>query len=322
MRTAASRAPRSTSPPQPDPVALSRAAIEAALAEGFVAAGVLSAAGPATFDVFAGWIERGLQGEMAWLTRDFEARRRYESILPHTRAVLAVAREVPGRGDGNVAKYARGEDYHRVVRRHLRRVVERLRPLAPEGSRFRVCVDTAPLLERDAAARAGLGAIGKNGFLIVPGVGSNVVLGEVLTDVPLAPTAPPADAAADLCGRCTACLDSCPTSAFTAPRLLDSRRCLSYLTIEKRGAFSPEEEASLEGRLFGCDVCQDVCPWNAADDPSGPPRGPAASLSPNEIARLSEGEFRRRFFETALWRATWQGLVRNARAALRGEACT
>ncbi len=321
MRSAAFRAPRFPPPPLPrDPAALSRAAVEAALAEGFAAAGVAAAEGPATFDVFAGWIERGHHGGMKWLTRDFEPRRRYDSILPNTRAVLAVAREVPGRGAGNVARYARGEDYHRVVRRHLWRVVDRIRPLAPEGSHFRVCVDTAPLLERDAVARAGFGAIGKNGLLIVPGVGSNVVLGEILTDAALAPTAAPEDAQADLCGSCTACLDSCPTDAFTAPRLLDSRRCLSYLTIEKRGPFTSAEEAPLEGRLFGCDVCQDVCPWNAADDPAGPPRGPAASLSPAEIVGLSEDEFRRRFFETALWRATWQGLVRNAAAALRPEA--
>lgn len=296
---------------------LSRVAVEAALLEGFVAAGVLAAGGPATFDVFARWIGRGNHGEMGWLARHLDARRRYDAILPDTRAVLAVAREVPGRGEGNVAKCARGDDYHEVVRRHLGRVVERLRPLAPEGSRFRVCVDTAPLLERDAAARAGLGAIGKNGLLIVPGVGSNVVLGEVLTDVALAPTVAPAEDAADLCGSCTTCLDECPTGAFTAPRLLDSRTCISYLTIEKRGPFSPEEEASLGGRLFGCDVCQDVCPWNAAEDPAGPPRGPAASLSPGEIARLSEEDFRRRFRQTALWRATWQGLARNAHAALR-----
>jgi epoxyqueuosine reductase len=320
MRSVASRGPRFPPPPLPhDPAALSRAAVEAALAEGFVAAGVLAADGPATFDVFARWIEGGHQGEMRWLTRDFDARRRYDSILPHTRAVLAVAREAPGRGDGNVARYARGEDYHRVVRRHLSHVVDRVRPLAPEGSRFRICVDTAPLLERDVAARAGLGAIGKNGLLIVPGVGSNVVLGEVLTDAALAPTAAPGDAHADLCGSCTACLDGCPTEAFTLPRLLDARRCVSYLTIEKRGLLTPEEEAALGGRLFGCDVCQNVCPWNAADDPRGPPRGPAASLSPADIARLSEDDFRRRFFETALWRATWQGLVRNARAALRRE---
>jgi epoxyqueuosine reductase len=321
MRSTATRAPRQPPPPLPrDPVALSRAAVEAALAEGFAAAGVVAADRPATFGVFARWIGEGHHGEMAWLRRDFEARSRYDAILPCTRAVLAVAREVPGQGEGNVARYARGEDYHRVVRRHLRRVVGRIRALAPEGSHFRICVDTAPLLERDAAARAGLGAIGKNGLLIVPGVGSNVVLGEVLTDAALAATASPADAATDVCGRCTACIDCCPTAAFTQPRLLDSRRCLSYLTIEKRGPLTADEEDALEGRLFGCDVCQDVCPWNAADAPGGPPRGPAASLPPAEIARLSEDEFRRRFFETALWRATWRGLVRNAEAALRREA--
>jgi epoxyqueuosine reductase len=241
---------------------LSQAAIAAALEEGFAAAGILADEGPASFDVFSGWIRDGQHGEMRWLERDFEARKRYDAILPFARAVLAVAREVPGRGDGNVAKYARGEDYHRVVRRHLKRVVDRIRPLSPPGSHFRICVDTAPLLERDAALRAGLGSIGKNGMLIVPAVGSNVVLGEVVTDVALAPTAAP-EGNPDVCGSCTACLDGCPTDAFVAPRVLDARRCRSYLTIEKRGPLSPDEEAALGGRLFGCDDCQDVCPWNA-----------------------------------------------------------
>jgi len=323
MRSAASRAPRLPPPTAPeDPLALSRAAVEAALAEGFAAAGVLAAEGPSSFPVFERWIGEGRHGEMASLERDFEARRRFDAVLPFARAVLAVARRAPGLGDGNVAKYARGEDYHRTVRRHLKRVVEKIRPLAPRGTHFRICVDSAPLLERDVAVRAGLGSLGKNGMLIVPGIGSNVVLGEVLTDAALAPTAAARDAEADLCGGCTACLDSCPTDAFLSPRLLDARRCLSYVTIEKRSPLTAEEEAALAGRLFGCDVCQDVCPWNAADDPAGPPRGPSAFLSPAEIARLSEGAFRRRFFESALWRATWKGLVRNAQAALRQDGRT
>jgi len=321
MRSAASRGPRFPPPPLPeDSAALSRAAVNAALAEGFVAAGIVAAREPASFPIFERWIAGGYHGEMRWLERDFDARRRYDAVLPHARSVLVVARAVPGSGDGNVARYARGEDYHRVVRRHLRRVVGRIRPLAPKGSHFRVCVDTAPVLERDAAVRAGLGGIGKNGLLIVPGVGSNVVLGEILTDVALAPTAAPRDAEADLCGSCTACLDSCPTEAFLAPRLLDARKCVSYLTIERRGPLTAEEEAALGGRLFGCDVCQDVCPWNAADDPAGPVRGPAASVSPAEAVRLSEEDFRRRFFDSAVWRATRDGLVRNAEAALRREA--
>jgi epoxyqueuosine reductase len=297
-------------------VSLSRAAVKLALGHGFVAAGVLAAVRPVSHDVFERWLAEGRHGTMAWLARDAEARKRFDVILPYTKAVLAVAREVPGQGAGNVAKYARGEDYHRVVRRHLKDVIAQLRPLAPKGAHFRVCVDTAPLLEREVAARAGLGFIGKNAMLIVPGAGSHVVLGEVLTDVALAPTAGALDAAADRCGSCTACLDGCPTGAFVAPRLLDARLCLSYLTIEKRGTFTPSEEASFGGRLFGCDVCQDVCPWNAALDPEGPARGPAASFSPEEIVGLSEEAFEKRFFNSAVWRATHQGLVRNATAAL------
>ena len=319
MRSAAARVPRQPPPPLPeDPAALSRAAVEFARAEGFVAAGVVSTPEPASFDVFAGWIAAGHHGGMAWLERDFDARRRLDSVLPFACSAIAVAREVEGRGDGNVAKYARGEDYHRVVRRHLTRVVDRLRPLAPKGAHFRVAVDTAPVLERDLAVRAGLGSLGKNGLLIVPGVGSNVVLGEILTDVALAPTAVPATPA-DICGACVACLDACPTQAFVAPRLLDSRRCLSYLTIESRGPFSPVEESWLEGRLFGCDTCQDVCPWNAHQDPTGPPRGPAATLDPATVVGLSEEAFRGRFIGTAVWRATRSGLERNAHAARRRE---
>src|SRR5258706_589869 len=190
-----------------------------------------------------------------------------------------------------------------------------LAPLAPAGSHFRACVDTAPLLEREIAARAGLGFIGKNGLLIVPGLGSHVVLGELLTDVALAPTVPPVEAVADRCGTCTACLEGCPTSAFVAPRVVDSRRCLSYLTIEKRGAFSEEEASSLDGRLFGCDVCQDVCPFNQAVDLGGT-ADDGADLDPEEVAALDDTAFASRFGHTAISRATAEGLRRNARAAL------
>jgi epoxyqueuosine reductase len=254
---------------------------------------------------------------MTYLERDAAARMRFDSILPFAKSVVAVARAVPATGPGNVAAYARGEDYHRVVRRHLKAVADDLERLAPKGAHFRVCVDTAPLLEREIAVRAGLGFIGKNGMLIVPGVGSHVVLGEILTDVTLAPSASPFTGGADRCGSCTACLEACPTQAFVAPRVLDSARCLSYLTIEKRGPFTPAEEAGLGGRLFGCDDCQDVCPFNASRTAGAPAAGAAASLDPEEILALDEEGFRRRFFHSAIWRATFPGLVRNARAAVR-----
>ncbi len=316
MRPAVSRAPRRPPPPEPsDPAALSRAAVEAALARGFVAVGVLAASRPLTWGRFREWLREGRHAEMSWLERDAAARMRFDAILPFARSVLAVAREVPPGGPGNVARYARGEDYHRAVRAALKGVIEDLRPLAPKGAHFRVCVDTAPLLEREVAVRAGLGFVGKNGMLIVPGVGSHVVLGEVLTDVALAPTAAPFADGSDRCGTCTACLEACPTQAFVAPRVLDSAKCLSYLTIEKRGSFEAWEEKALEGRLFGCDDCQDSCPFNASRSRSQQ-RSPAASLDLEEILSLDEEGFRRRFFMSAIWRATRTGLQRNARAAL------
>jgi len=319
MRPALSRAPRQPPPPLPDdPAGLSRAAVDSAGAHGFAAAGVLAASRPLSFERYRAWLEKGFHGEMAYLENDAAARERFDAILPYTRSVLAVARAVPGHGPGNIARFARGEDYHRVVRRHLKAVAEDLRPLAPRGAHFRVCVDTAPLLERDLAARAGLGFLGKNGLLIVPGLGSHVVLGEVLTDAALAPTAAPADPGADRCGTCTACLDACPTAAFLAPRVLDARKCISYLTIEKRTPFTPAEEAALEGRLFGCDVCQDACPFNATGDAAS--EGPAASLDPEEVLALGADTFRARFFGSSIWRATPEGLARNAAAALRREA--
>lgn len=301
-------------PPPEDPVGLSRRAVRAALERGFVAAGVVAGSRALGWEGFRAFLDRGLHGEMAYLARDAEARRSLESILPYAKAVLCVAREVPPGGPGNLARYARGEDYHDVVRRELKAVVAVLRRLVPPGSHFRVCVDTAPVLEREWAVRAGLGFVGKNGMLIVPGVGSHVVLGEVLTDLALAPTAASVDETWGRCGGCSACLDACPTGAFLSPRLLDARLCLSYLTIEKRSPFTAGEEARLGGRLFGCDDCQDVCPYNAGRD--GAPGALAASLDPAETAGLDDAGFEERFGRSAVRRATPEGLRRNARAAL------
>jgi epoxyqueuosine reductase len=308
------------SPPPDDPVGLSRRAVRAALDHGFAAAGVVAGSAAEGWEAFRGYLDRGLHGEMAYLERDAEARRRLEAILPYTRAVLCVAREVPPGGPGNVARYARGEDYHDLVRRELKSVVGVLRRATPGGGRFRVCVDTAPVLEREWAVRAGLGFVGKNGMLIVPGVGSHVVLGEVLTDLALAPTATSVDDTFARCGGCTACLVACPTSAILAPRVVDARRCLSYLTIEKRTPFTGEEVSWLGGRLFGCDDCQDVCPWNSAPRWSEAVPEPASDLDPREVVDLDDDGFAARFARSAVRRATPEGLRRNARAALASEA--
>lgn len=304
-------------PPPEDPVGLSRRAVRAALDHGFVAAGVVAGAGALGWDGYRAWLDRGFRGGMEYLERDAEARRTVESILPYAKAVLCVAREVPPGGPGNVARYARGEDYHEAVRRELKGVVAVLRRASPPGSHFRVCVDTAPVLEREWAVRAGLGFVGKNGMLIVPGAGSHVVLGEVLTDLALAPTAAAVDATWERCGGCTACLEHCPTGAILEPRVVDARLCLSYLTIEHREEFTPAEESWLGGRLFGCDDCQDVCPWNAGPRWSEP--SPGASLDPSPLAELDDDAFAARFARSAIRRATPAGLRRNARAALARE---
>lgn len=306
-------------PPPDDPVGLSRRAVRAALEHGFVAAGVVAGAEALGWSGFRGWLYRGLHAGMGYLGRDAEARRTTASILPFARAVLCVAREVPPGGPGNVARYARGEDYHAAVRRDLKAVAAALRRAAPPGAHFRVCVDTAPVLEREWAVRAGIGFVGKNGMLIVPGVGSHVVLGELLTDLALAPTATAVDATWERCGGCSACLDGCPTGAILAPRVVDARLCLSYLTIEHRGELTPDEESWLGGRLFGCDDCQDVCPWNAGPRWSEPVADPPASLDPAGLAGLDEAGFEALFGLSAVRRATAGGLRRNARAALARE---
>ena len=157
-------------------------------------------------------------------------------------------------------------------------------------------------------------------MIIVPGVGSHVVLGEVLTDLALAPTASAVDGTWEKCGGCTACLASCPTSAILAPRVVDARRCLSYLTIEKRGDFTAEEESWLEGRVFGCDDCQDVCPYNSGPRWSEDVQEPPASLDPVELASQDGPAFEACFARSAVRRATPEGLRRNARAALARTA--
>ena len=300
-----------------DPVGLSRRAVRAALEQGFAAAGVVAGSRAEGWAGFRAFLDAGRHGEMAFLERDAEARRepRVDPPLREGRA-LRGPRGAAGRGgERRALRPRRGLPRRRPARAEGRRQ-QVMRDAAPPGAHFRVCVDTAPVLEREWAARAGLGFVGKNGMLIVPGVGSHVVLGELLTDLALAPTAAAVDATWERCGGCSACLDSCPTSAILAPRVVDARRCLSYLTIEKRAPFTPDEESWLEGRLFGCDDCQDVCPWNAGTRWNETVPEPPASLDPAGLASLDDARFEERFARSAVRRATPDGLRRNARAAL------
>jgi epoxyqueuosine reductase len=291
---------------------------------GFDLVGV-APAGPADgFDRLRDWLDRGFAGDMDYMGRHAEARRHPESVLPNVRSVVMVGMNYnPGggpeenaSGQGRVARYARGADYHEVLRQRLNQLLTWLQTERPD-CHGRGVVDTAPLLERDFARRAGLGWFGKNTMLLNKRLGSYVFLAALLVDVELRSDAP---FEARHCGTCTACLDACPTAAFVGPGVLDARRCISYLTIELKGAVPLELRSGLGDWVFGCDICQEVCPWNrkapAATNAALKARSELESLDLIELLGLSEGEFRRRFRDTALMRTKRRGLLRNAALAL------
>ena len=292
---------------------------------GFALAGIAPAAPADDFARLQDWLARGFAGDMDYLHRHADARRHPAAVLPEVRSVLMVAmnygagatqRETPS-GDGKVARYARGPDYHDVLRDRLNWLLAWLQAECP-GCRGRGVVDTAPLLERDFARRAGLGWIGKNTMLLNKRQGSYFFLGALLVDVDLH-SDPPHEA--HHCGTCTACLDACPTGAFVGPGLLDARRCISYLTIELKGSVPEELRPGLGDWLFGCDICQEVCPWNRHAPAEGAewPREDLVELDLVELLGLSPEEFRRRFKGTALMRTKRRGLLRNAALVLGNQ---
>lgn len=306
---------------------LEHAIHERARALGFGLVGIAAAAPADDFAHLQDWLARGFAGDMGYLSRHAAARRHPESILADVRSVIMVGMhyhpgagaEAPGRG--RVARYARGTDYHDVLRRRLKQLLSWVEEQVPQ-THGRAVVDTAPLLERDFARRAGLGWIGKNTMLIDKHTGSFFFLGALLLNITLTPDAP---FEADHCGTCTRCLDACPTDAFAGPHQLDARRCISYLTIELRGPIEFSLRPLLGDWLFGCDVCQEVCPWNRKaptnTDPELQPLPHLEMLEPEDVLGLSEDEFRARFRGTALLRPGRRGLLRNAAIVLgnRGE---
>ncbi len=291
---------------------------------GFDLVGVAPAAPADGFDRLRAWLDRGFAGEMDYMRRHAEARRHPESVLPEVRSVVMLGmnynpagpREENTSGKGRVARYARGPDYHDVLRERLNQLLSWLQRELP-GCRGRGVVDTAPLLERDFARRAGLGWVGKNTMLLNKRLGSYFFLAALLVDVELRPDEP---FEARHCGTCTACLDACPTDAFVGPGILDARRCISYLTIELKNSIPSKLRAGVGDWLFGCDVCQEVCPWNrkapAATDAAMRGRPELEAIDLVELLGMSDAEFQRRFRDTALMRTKRRGLLRNAALVL------
>jgi epoxyqueuosine reductase len=270
------------------------------------------------------WLSRGYAGNLNYLASDDRADP--SALLPGVKTIVAVAlaygrppakaRDESGL-EGRVARYAQGEDYHLVVRDKLVLLAERCREILGPELGTRVCVDTAPLLEHEAARAAGLGFTAKSTLTIVPGAGSMVVLGELLLDVTLPPSAPVTAG----CGSCRACLDACPTGAFVDAFVLDARRCISYLTIEHQGPIPREFRRPIGMRVFGCDVCQEVCPFNASRllPERAPELTPRVALDPVDLVALLElgaNSYRKLVKRTALRRASRATLSRNAAIAL------
>ncbi len=289
-----------------------------ARALGFDRVAVGPATPPAHGDAFDAWLAAGHAGTMSYLARGREDRLDPARLLPGARSVVAVALSYKPSGDDpawrGVAAYARGRDYHDVLRERLAALAEFVRDAGGPDAATRIAVDTSAVLERDLAARAGLGWIGKNTNLLAPELGSLFFIGIVLTTATLDVDS----ALPDRCGTCTACLDACPTRAFVAPYVLDARRCISYLTIEHRGDVDEPLREGVGEWLFGCDVCQDVCPWNGKAATSREPAFvPAAPLeSPAALLSLSPEAFRARFRGSAITRAKRAGLLRNAALVL------
>jgi len=294
---------------------------------GFARVGIAPAMPPPRQEIFHAWLDRGFAGAMRdWLDRHSQLRADPAHLLPGARSVIMLATDhaigtvatamPPAPGRGRVARYAWGDDYHDLLRKRVNALAAWLERRVP-GCRTRGVVDSAPLAEREFAWLAGLGWFGKNTMLINTEAGSYFLLTALLTDLAL-PAAVPVQV--DHCGTCTACLDACPTDAFVEPRVLDASRCISGLTIEDHGPIPEPLRAGIGAWVFGCDICQEVCPWNrhapGSAEPTFQPRAGETTFALADLLGLDDPAFRRRFRGSAVLRSKRRGLLRSAAIAL------
>jgi len=268
------------------------------------------------------WLEAGYHGEMAWMERWADKRTDPRLLLENARSVIAVAmnyftphQHISDESKGKISRYAWGDDYHDVLKEKLFELSNWIEQEIP-GAHTKVCVDTAPMMDKVWAARAGIGWIGKSSNLITTDYGSWVFLGEIIIDRELDYDR---EIVADHCGTCTACIEACPTGAITEPYVVDSRRCISYATIELRDDELPSEfDGKLGGWVYGCDICQDVCPWNRFEKPTDEkrfePRNGETSLDLDGVFEFTTEEYATRFRKSAMKRTKLSGLKRNANA--------
>jgi len=296
-----------------------------AAAAGFDLCGIAPATALPELVFLREWLDAGYGGEMEYLRRTAERRSDVRQVMPSARSVIVFgtiyntdrpySTEIADAGEAAIARYAWGDDYHVVIQARLERMVEWLRAESGAGLEARAYVDTGPVQERVYAQHAGLGWIGKNTCVINPSLGSWIFLGEVICSLDL----PPDEPALDQCGTCTLCLEACPTQALVAPGVLDSNRCISYLTIEHRGAIDPSLAAGIGSHVYGCDICQEVCPWNAtapkADDRAWQARAVWDQPQIGDLVRMPEEALQSALEGSAMSRAKPAGIRRNIEIA-------
>ncbi len=286
-----------------------------------------SLVGTPDLSFFHSWLASGFHAELDYLTGErAQIRGELERLLPGTRSVLCLglnynaplpySTTLPDSTRAWISRYAWGDDYHRVLRDKLAAFLAEAGKRVPVPFQWRICVDTSPVLERALARQTVVGWLGKNTCLINQKLGSWLFLGEVLTTLELEPDVP----AADRCGTCTRCIDACPTGAILEPRVLDSRRCIAYWTIEAKGAIAEEMRAGIGRHVFGCDICQDVCPWNrrapATTEEAFQPRPGLFHPPLEELARITEEQFQELFRSSPIRRAKYRGFLRNVCLAM------
>jgi epoxyqueuosine reductase len=288
---------------------------------GFDLVGIASAEPSRYRQYFRDWLDTGQAGDMTYLANRFAERTDPAAYLPGARSVICVAinyhvplAPVPENDrphHARIARYALGDDYHEHIKARLHQLADWICDQAPDAQ-TRAAVDTAPVMEKELSARAGVGWLGKNTCIINEEIGSWILLGEIITTLPL-PADPPAT---DRCGSCTRCIDACPTAAITAPYQLDARRCISYLTIEYRAEIPDPLKPQLGDWLFGCDICQDVCPWNkhspTSNDPPLQPRFPTGAVDLNTVLNWTQETYRTQLANSAIKRVKLPVLQRNA----------
>ena len=295
---------------------------------GFVACGVAQAAPSQTSSQLEKWLSKGNHAGMAWMNKpeSVEKRADIRKMLPNARSVVAVALLYRTDADwdaeamGEIARYARGDDYHEWMKARLRELLSWVKTAS--GCEGLACVDTAPVLEREWAQRAGIGWIGKNSLLMSRAFGSYVLLGELVLDIELPPDQPHIE---EFCGTCTRCIDACPTDALIGPRVLDSNKCIAYHTIENRNLAPIQLRENFGDQVFGCDICQQVCPWNQKAE-----RDEVFSSEPEKWTRpqmpalhewidIPQNEFSARLKNSPIKRTKRRGMRRNAARALKNR---